>query len=104
MPLLRLTLGDKLDKVQHLAMQEQEYVFNLQGALAEPWVHAHVKLLCNSRLKLTALIIILLRNRLLGCFLLLGRSCVHTVDCKGVFGDEVEAEEVFIELLVFDFA
>ena len=58
--LFRLFLRDKLDKVQYLAVQEQENVFDLQRSLAEPWISALVKFLCNSCFKFTTIFVFLL--------------------------------------------
>ena len=55
------TLRDKLDEIQNLAVEEEEYVFDLERALAQPRIPLlHVVLLRNARLQLTTLIIIVL--------------------------------------------
>ena len=58
--LLRLFLGDKLDKVQYLAVQEQENVLYLQSALAKPRVAALIELLGDPRFNLAAVFVFLL--------------------------------------------
>ena len=67
MPLFSFTLGDKLDEVKNFAVHEQEYVFDLECALAEPRVLALVKPLSDSRLQLTALVVVFSRRILHSC-------------------------------------
>ena len=88
MPFFSFTLGDKLDEIKNLAVQEEEYVFNLECALAEPGISVHVKLLGDARLKLTTLVVV-------------GSLLSRVFSSESIFWHLVEAEEVIIELIIF---
>ena len=90
-PFFSFTLGDKLGKVQNLAMQEQKDVFDLEGALAEPRILALVKLFCNSCLQIAVFLPILI----LCC------SCLCICSLESIFRHLVKAQEVLIQLVCF---